>query len=242
MADKSGVSAKWEGLEDIKYSLMLLQMTEREKKRAMGQIARGVRVQTRKNIKKQSSVTGKKFKERNRKRTLKGKMLSGLSKDKNFYTKITQDSALVTWKGPMAGVAKVNQEGMAFTMNSQRKISKQKLEEMKGLAALEWQAKLMNKLGFLVANPERKGKRGPSKKDGKEVVPKPVSKDWIMENITAYQAMIIIAALREKRGEKGSGKSVRVKLPAREFFPNERAWLNELATRIVTQEYRKAGK
>jgi phage virion morphogenesis protein len=231
----SGVSANWSGVKDIEYSLMLLQLSDKKKRRITGNIVRSIKTQTRKNIKNQSSVTGNKFKDRKRKRTLKGKMLSGFGRDKNFFVKTSAESAQVSWKGEIAGLAKIHQEGAQFK-SKPRKMSRQKLEEMKGMMAQRWQARLMNGMGFKVANKDGGGKRG---KAG--LKKRRVSQAWIMQYITAFQAMIIIAKLREERGESG-GKDIETKIPARHFFPNERAWLTELATQMVTKEFRKAGK
>lgn len=227
------VTAKWSGVSDAEYALMLLSLPEKKRRWVMSDIGRAIRKQTRANINKQTSVTGKSFAERNRKRKLRGKMLSGFGREKNFFNKTTTEQVTVTWLGRMAGLARVHQEGRKFRSKTP-KVSRAKLNEMRSMMALKWQARLMNRLGFKVANKDGNGKRG---KAG--VAKKSVSQDWIMENVTAFQAMIIIAQLRQERGESGSGESTEVVLPARHFFPNDQAWLFEIATQLLRKQYQK---
>lgn len=216
------VSAKWSGTAALEAELKLLTLSDKRRKRAMAQIGREVKKQTRKNVRNQASTRGSGFEERKKKRTRKGKMLSGFTRGKNLKHKATGHNVEVGFRNSVMGkMAREHQEGSKTVFKAKPMTASQK-KDWREKPATRAQASAMNRLGFRV---ERKGGRK-----------KRVSQAWIMKNLTRLQALGILYKLNnDRQGEQ----SWTIKLPAREFFANDAAWVKEMATAVMRAEYQK---
>ena len=218
----SGVRASWQGASLLEAQLQLLMLPPKRRKRAMAQMGREVVKQSRKNVRSQRDVSGKAFADRHKKRSRKGKMLSGFVKGRNIRQKASSDKVTIGFKNDAMGrMANAHQTGQKQIVKAQKMSEKAKSEWEKS-PATRAQAKALNQLGFRV---EMKG--------GKK---RKVSQAWIMENLTKLQALGIIFKLNEEREGK---QSWQVNLPAREFFSNDARWVEAMAVRVVKAEYRK---
>lgn len=218
----SGLRVNWQGVSLLEAQLRLLTLTPQRRKRAMSQMGREVVKQTRKNVRNQKSVKGRSFADRNKKRSKKGKMLSGFVKGRNIRQKATADKVTIGFKNDgMARMANAHQTGQKQTVKA-KKMSQQTKAEWKNSPATRSQAREMNRLGFKV---EKKG--GKTRK---------VSQAWIVNNLTKLQALGVLYKLNnDKKGKQ----SWQVTLPAREFFPNDAAWVRAMAVRVVQTEYKR---
>ena len=201
------MQSEWVNTGTLREQLQALQLSPKHKKRYRANVARRVKRKVRKNIKAQAGINGQ-FAKRKRKRTLRGKMLSGFGRDKNLHVKNRGDGVSI---GYIGGVARQHQEGARITVNN-RPMSAQRLEQMKQLQAIPSQARLLIRLGFTM--PGRKRKKGRKKR---------VSQKWIRENMTQHGAMIWITALRSDNTSNSA------ELPARPFFPNDEQWVVAMA-------------
>lgn len=222
MSTDSGVRTSWGGESLLAAQLRLLSLTPQRRKRAMSQMGREVVKQTRKNVRNQRDVNGRAFADRHKKRSKRGKMLSGLVKGKALRQKASSDRVTIGFRNDRLGrLANAHQMGQKQTVRAQ-KMSAQAKGEWESSPATREQAKVMNRLGFRVA--ARGGKQ------------KKVSQSWIMENLTKLQALGIIYKLN---GEREGKQSWEVDLPVREFFSNDARWVQAMAVRVVQTEYRR---
>lgn len=218
----SGVRARWSGINALQAELQLLSLTPARRKRAMSQIGREVTKQTRKNVRSQTSVRGSMFDPRKKKRTRKGKMLSGFVKGRNIRQKATGHSVEVGFRNDLMGrMANEHQSGTRTTFKAKPMSSSQK-KDWREQPATRAQASAMIRLGFRV---ERKGGRK-----------KRVSQAWIMKSLTRLQALGVLYKLNNDRQGK---QSWTIELPAREFFANDAAWVKDMATAVMRAEYQK---
>lgn len=212
----------WSGTASLEAELKLLTLSDNRRKRAMAQIGREVKKQTRKNVRNQTSTQGKGFSSRKKKRTRKGKMLSGFTRGKNLQQTATSHHVEIGFRNNMMGkIAREHQEGSKTVFKAKPMTASQK-KDWSEKPATRAQASTMNRLGFRV---EHKGGRK-----------KRVSQAWIMKNLTRIQALGILYKLNNDRLGK---QSWTIELPAREFFANDAAWVKEIATSVMLAEYQK---
>ena len=218
----SGVSATWQGVSLVEAQLKLLALTPKRRKRAMSQIGREVVKQARKNVRTQKDIRGRSFAKRHKKRIKKGKMLSGLVKGRNIQQKASVTGVTIGFKNDQLGrLAQAHQSGQRQIVKAQ-KMSQKTKATWENEPATRAQAREMNRLGFKL---EVKG--------GKE---RKVSQAWIIKHLSKLQALGILYKLNDERKGK---QSWQVNLPAREFFPNDAAWVRSMAVRVVQTEYKR---
>ncbi len=222
MSADSGVRSSWVGESALVAELQLMMLPPQRRKRALGQMGREVKKQSRKNVRKQSDVNGRSFTDRHKTRTKKGKMLSGFVRGSNIRQKTKDNAVSIGFKNEVMGkMARAHQEGQTITMHSKPMSEKRRGEWEEDEASME-QADAMIRLGF-----KRKTSSG---------VEKPVSRIWIVENYTKWRALGILYTLNNKRQGK---KTWQVKLPAREFFSNDAKWVKAMAFDVVKAELAK---
>jgi hypothetical protein len=202
----------WENTATLLEQLQLLELSSKEKRWYRADMARQVKRKISKNIKAQSGKKGR-FDKRQRKRTLRGKMLSGFARNRNYWTRHKADSVTIGYKGAVGRVARMHQEG-ARTEIKARPMSSQRLEDMKRLSATAEQARALIRLGYTM--PGRNKKRGRKKR---------VSQKWIKDNLSQHAAMLQITYLRNVRRKTAKY----AELPARPFFPNDEEWVTKMA-------------
>jgi len=218
----SGVRTSWGGESLLAAQLRLLMLPPRRRKRAMAQMGREVVKQSRKNVRTQRDVRGRAFADRQKKRSKKGKMLSGFVKGRNIRPKANSDRVTIGFKNDRMGrFANAHQLGQQHTARAQ-KMSEAAKVEWENSPATRAQAKAMSQLGFRV---EIRGGRK-----------KRVSQAWMMANLNRLQALGILYKLN---GESEGKQSWEVDLPAREFFSNDARWVQAMAVRVVQTEYRR---
>ena len=216
----SGLSAHWRGEGALAAELRLLTLPRKRRKRALGQIGREVKKQARKNVRNQRNTRGEAFKERRKKRTREGEMLSGFVKGRNIRQRSRELSVTVDFKNQVMGkMAAAHQKGQSQVMRA-KPMSSQQVNDWKNEPATMEQARAILRLGW-VSSRRRDGKR------------KKISRKYIVENLTKYQALGLIHKLKNKRDGK---KAWRIELPAREFFPNDAQWVKQMAFDVVTKE------
>ena len=219
---KSGLSASWSNDGLLMAELNLLTLPPARRKRAMSQIGREVQKQARLNVRKQRDVNGRLFEGRKKRRTKKGKMLSGFVKSKNMRQKASPNSVTIGLKNDlMARIAYEHQMGMKRKVRARRMSNAQK-EAWKDDEATRKQAVAMNALGFRVAAKGGKKRR--------------VSQSWIMKNLTKFQSLGILYTLKDGESSMSSWDTI---LPERRFFPNDAAWVRAMTIEVMTNEYRK---
>lgn len=218
----SGIRAAWQGRHALQAELQLLTLTQQRRKRAMAQIGREVKKQTRKNVRNQASTQGQGFDARKKKRTRRGKMLSGFTRGQNLKHRATGHGVEIGFRNNLMGrMAREHQEGNKTTFKAKPMTASQK-KDWREKPATRAQAAAMNRLGFRV---ESKGGRK-----------KRVSQAWIMKKLTRLQALGILYKLNNERQGK---QSWTIELPAREFFANDAAWVKQMATVVMQAEYQK---
>lgn len=214
MADKSGLSAFWKGEGALAAELKLLTLPRERRKRALGQIGREVKKQARKNVRNQANVRGQRFADRKKKRTRKGRMLSGFVRGGNIRHKSSDTNVSIGFKNEVMGrLAAAHQYGSSETVRA-KPMSPAKLKEWERSPATKQQAKEIQKLGFKVGK-------------------KRVSQKYIAERLTRIQALALINKLE---GDKAGKQSWESGLPAREFFPNDAQWVKQMAFEVITKE------
>ena len=220
---KSGLRAFWSGETAFSAELKLMTLPKERRKRALGQMGREIKKQSRKNVKQQRSVNGKGFKGRRKERTRKGQMLSGFVKGSNIRQRTRGLSVTVDFKNDMMGkMARVHQEGQTQTIKA-KKMSAQQKENWRSEPATQAQANAILRLGWGTSR----------RRDGKR---KKISRQYIMENLTKLQALGMLYELNNKRKGK---QSWQVNLPAREFFSNDAKWVKQMAFDVVKNELGK---
>lgn len=218
----SGIRAVWQGKQALQAELQLLSLTPQRRKRAMAQMGREVKKQTRRNVRNQASTRGRSFDSRKKKRTRRGKMLSGFTRGRNFKHRATGHNVEIGFRNNLMGkMAREHQEGSRTTYKAKPMTASQK-KDWREKPATRAQAAAMNRLGFRV---ERKGG-----------LKKRVSQAWIIKNLTRLQALGILYKLDNDRQGK---QSWTIALPAREFFANDAAWVRQMATAVMQYEYQK---
>jgi phage virion morphogenesis protein len=220
--NNGGLSASWSDKGLLMAELKLLMLPPARRKRAMSQMGREVQKQTRLNVRQQRDVNGRSFKERKRRRTQKGRMLSGFVRRGNMRQKASNNSVVIGFKNDVvARLAYEHQYGTTKEVKA-RKMSSSQSTEWERAPATRQQAQEMNTLGFRV---EAKG--------GKK---RRVSQAWIIKHLTKKQALGILYELKDTEEKKTSWETV---LPARKFFANDTQWVRAMAIKAVTNEYRK---
>lgn len=210
----SGFSAFWRGEGALAAELKLLTLPRARRKRALGQIGREVKKQARKNVRNQSNVKGQAFQKRKKKRTKRGRMLSGFVRGGNIRHKTTGTNVSVGFKNEVMGrLAAAHQYGSSETIRA-KPMSAPKLREWKNSPATKQQAKEIQKLGYRIGK-------------------KKVSQKYISERLNKVQALALINKLE---GEKVGKQSWETGLPAREFFPNDTQWVKQMAFEVITKE------
>jgi hypothetical protein len=223
MNSASGVRAFWRGETALNAELELFMLPKERRKRALGQMGREIKKQARKNVKSQRNVRGESFKERRKKRTKEGDMLSGFVKGRNIRQRTRGLSVTVDFKNEVMGkMARVHQEGQTQNMKA-RKMTAQQKSDWRDEPATQAQANAILRLGW-ASSRRRDGKR------------KKISRKYIMENLTKLQALGMLYKLKGNRKGK---QSWQVKLPAREFFPNDTQWVKQMAHDVVINELKK---
>ncbi len=223
MNSASGVSAFWRGETALNAELKLFMLPKERRKRALGQMGREIKKQSRKNVKQQRSVNGEGFKDRRKARTREGQMLSGFVKGSNIRQRTRGLSVTVGFKNSVMGrMAKAHQEGQTQTIKA-KKMSEQQKSDWRSEPATQAQANAILRLGWATSR----------RRDGKR---KKISRQYIMENLTKLQALGMLYELNNKRKGK---QSWQVNLPAREFFPNDARWVKQMAFDVVKNELGK---
>lgn len=223
MNSASGVSAFWRGETALNAELKLFMLPKERRKRALGQMGREIKKQSRKNVKQQRSVNGEGFKERRKARTREGQMLSGFVKGANIRQRTRGLSVTVDFKNSVMGrMAKAHQEGQTQTIKA-KKMSEQQKADWRSEPATQAQANAILRLGWSTSR----------RRDGKR---KKISRQYIMENLTKLQALGMLYELNNKRKGK---QSWQVNLPAREFFANDAKWVKQMAFDVVKNELGK---
>ncbi len=216
----SGLSAQWRGEGALAAELRLLTLPRKRRKRALGQIGREVKKQARKNVRNQRNTRGEAFKERRKKRTREGEMLSGFVKGRNIRQRSREMSVTVDFKNQVMGkMAAAHQKGQSQVMRAKPMSEKQK-NDWRNEPASQAQANAILRLGWSSSR----------RRDGKR---KRISRKYIMENLTKLQAL---GLLHELNGRRQGKKSWQTKLPAREFFPNDAQWVKQMAFDVITKE------
>ncbi len=211
------ITAQWQGLLSLYDELRYAQLTPIKKRRLNQKISRAVVKQTRKNVRGQKDLRGRKFKERHKKRSRRGKMLSGLVKGNNIKQRITPDTTTIGF-GALGKRAWANQYGHSQTVTKQQQ--SRLASSWKDKPATTEQAAAMIRLGFRL---EKKGG-----------IKKRVSRKWIKDNLSRWQALGILYDL--KNGTDSSHDSWKTETPAREFFANDTDWVKQTAIDIARQE------
>ncbi|WP_394178482.1 hypothetical protein [Marinomonas posidonica] len=223
--NSSGLQAFWRGEHAINAELQMLRLPRHRKKRALAQMGREVKKQSRKNVKNQSSTQGKRFKQRRKPRTRKGLMLSGLVKGANIRQRTKGNAITVGFKNAQMGrVANEHQEGITRTFNA-RKMSEQQKADWRTEPASMAQANAIMRFGYRWRERDKDGKR------------KKISRRYIVENLTKWQALGLLNELKHgKGGRKGGVKSWQTVLPSREFFSNDTQWVKQMAHDVMKAE------
>ncbi|WP_067095586.1 phage virion morphogenesis protein [Marinomonas atlantica] len=214
MATDSGLRAAWHGESALVAELKLLSLPRQRRKRALGQIGREVKKQARLNVRKQSSVRGQRFADRKKKRSKKGRMLSGFVRGGNIRHKASATGVTVGFKSDtMAKMAAAHQYGESQTVRA-KPMSAARRREWGNDSATKVQAKRIQKLGY-----KHRKKR--------------VSQRYIMESMTKLQALGLIYKLE---GDQEGRQSWDTDLPAREFFPNDAQWVKQMTVEVIAKE------
>ena len=176
MNSASGLSAFWRGETALNAELKLFMLPKERRKRALGQMGREIKKQSRKNVKQQRSVNGEGFQERRKARTRKGQMLSGFVEGSNIRQRTRGLSVTVGFKNDMMGkMARAHQEGQTQNIKA-KKMSAQQKEDWRNEPATQAQANAILRLGWATSR----------RRDGKR---KKISRQYIMENVTKLQAL-----------------------------------------------------
>ncbi len=177
--------------------LELLSMSDAERKRFLGQVARKSRSSFRGNLRGQKSPDGKAWKEK--KKNGRRKMLRKFSKD--MQTAYTPTSAKIYFSNPVIGRgAYQHQHGFTETMTKSKMRKIHGKPDYKGDATRR-QAKALKREGFKFRNENGKGYRRASVK--------PIERE-----LKLGQAAVI---LRSMGDNKRSPNSWKIDVPAREF-------------------------
>lgn len=221
----SGLSAFWRGESALAAELKLLALPKYKRKRALAQMGREAKKQTRRNVKTQTNTRNGKFVARKRKRTLKGPMLSGLVKGRMLRQKLASMSINVGFRNSqVARVAAEHQYGTSRTFKAKPMTEKQK-QDWRDEPASMAQARAIMRFGY------RWKERG---KDGKR---KKISRQYIIDNLTKWQALGLLNELKHgKGGRTGGKKSWKVDLPSREFFANDAQWVKQMTHEVIIKE------
>ncbi|MGH1374405.1 MAG: phage virion morphogenesis protein [Cellvibrionaceae bacterium] len=181
----------------VKQKLQLLKLPAAKRKRLNGQMARKVRVQSRKRLREQRGLDGQPWEKR--KGRSRRKMLRGYSK--LLRARGTAAAGIVDIKtGAASSGARAHQDGIASTMTAS-KMAKIHGEPDYSAPATRTQAKSLKAEGY--KRPRAKGK-GKSKATIK----------WIVENLTVGQAGQILRSMRDAPDKQ----SWIIQLPARSFL------------------------
>ncbi|MEO9655910.1 hypothetical protein [Marinomonas sp.] len=212
--NKSGLQAFWRGEHAVNAELKMLMLPAERKQRALNQMGREVKKQSRKNVKHQRNTKNKPFQERRKQRSREGQMLSGFVKGSNIRQRRKGNSSItIGFKNNFMGrMARVHQEGQTQTMRA-RKMSESLKDDWRNEPATQAQANAILRLGWATSR----------RRDGRR---KKISRQYIMENLTKLQALGMLYELNNKRKGK---QSWQVALPSREFFSNDAQWVKQMA-------------
>jgi len=195
----------------------VMALKKEQRQRLQGQLARKIRVFTRKRLRDQRNIGGAPWDPR---KSGKGKMLKGFSK--KLQTKSGVDEAIIHFgSGPTGNIATAQQEGEKTHWDSA------KAKRLNGTPnynapATKGMARALREAGFKIRRENGKGWKSPSLK-------------WITENLKLGQAGLI---LKELRGD-ASKDSWTIMLPSRSFLGVSPGELRELTQFIVDYQLAK---
>ena len=204
-----------ENAEELMEQLKFLKLPKGRRKQLHRWLASAVATMSRKRVRQQKDVDGKSFTPR-KSSTNKRPMLKKISNTKFMKpSNVSETGADVTWPKNRAGmIARVHQEGQTI------RITKKAQRAKSDALCSRYQAKQLNKLGFRLRLPGGNRKR--------------VSQKWLMDNMTAEQAGLIIQSMGGGHESKGKN-SWQIKIPARPFLGASRREQKEMSTKLLNQ-------
>lgn len=194
------ISLDMHGQLAVKQQIELLKLNPKKRKRINGQMGRKVRVFSRKRLREQSDLDGKRWAPRKRKRKPGNRMMQTASK--NLQTFYDADGARIFFaNGYKAMIAYGNQHGYRHTFTASQAKKKNGTPNYKG-PAIKKQARALREAGYKRRRDNGKGWVKPSL-------------TWITENLQLGQAALILRILRDEQTTKNSWV---IKLPERSFL------------------------
>ena len=224
MADGIRCDLNRKGLKRLKEQLAVLALPPRERTRYINSVAREIIKESRQNIRKQRTLSGRGMAPRkNGKRKLLRKMGKGLIARKTG--KFSRD---VTWKnGRKAQIAYRHQHGITQTITARQQNKSLKSRERNERPASRTIAKQLKAEGYKLPV---KGKRG-------KILLRRVSIKWICQNMTNAQAALLIHILRGDPSPRP--RKWKIEIPERPFLgvtPDKAdQFINELAQQTFSQ-------
>jgi len=198
----------------VNQRLALLQLPPAKRKRLTGQIARKVRVNSRKRLRQQKDLAGRSWAPRKSKS--RRKMLRGLSK--RMTAKGTSAEAITSFNNfAVARIARAQQDGSTEVMTA-AKMRKLHGEPDYDAPATRAQAKALKAEGYKV---RRKGGKGY----------KNATIRGITETLTQGQAGLILRDMRDKT----SRQSWAIRLPERSFLGADEKEINEMVQGVFNK-------
>jgi phage gpG-like protein len=185
------------GQLNVKQRVELLKMPPAKRKRLSGQLARKIRVNTRRRLREQKDIKGRSWAARKGKN--RRKMMRGLSK--RLTAKGTSQAGTVSFDNALVGsIARAQQEGVTEVMTA-AKMQKIHGEPDYDGPATRAQAKALRAEGYKIRKKSGKGYKNATVKG-------------ITETLTLGQAGIILRMMRDKEHKT----SWVIPLPARPFL------------------------
>ncbi len=188
--------------------LQLIAMPPAKRRRVLANIGRKVRVASRKRLRTQRDIQGKKWQGRQSGKSRK--MLRGISKRMVVLSNSSQTD--VTFKHTKTGrIAYAQQYGIAQEMTAAQAAKQYGTPDYKAPASAS-QAKALRNAGYKIRRKRGKGWKSPTLK-------------WITQNISNGQAGFILRLLRDETPKK----SWTINLPARSFLGATQNDINAMA-------------
>jgi hypothetical protein len=209
MAGRSTFELDIRGRLGVREQLALLSLPPQLRRRLLNQVTKRVRTMSRKRVREQKNLDGKK------------KMEAGLAK-LMVVTRVSADEAELGWKNALTRWVAAQQHNGA----SERRTAQQMRRWNKtppGLAATDKQAKRLRRLGFRV------------RQAGKKTLTRP-SVAWIQEHVNYAKAGLLIRILDDQRSESTGAQSWEITLPKRQFIGAETERETNLLINQVLQQ------
>lgn len=227
------LSFKEKGGLTLQRQIQFLMLPANKRKKINAKLGREVIKQSRARIRQQRTLDGSQFSPRANGH--KKKLLRKLMKGKKVKVWAGPNGARIGWQNTLTGkIARAQQEGFSEKFNASKVARLESKNEDPEGSATPAQAKKLIKLGYR----RRVGtyKTGPNKGKARKKV---VSQKWIMDNLDAGYAGILIRTMADDEIKK----TWNVDVPARPFFgltKSERKMLGNQIVENVINDAKKA--